>query len=495
MEKRRLVAWLVFVAVVVAGIGGWMVAFQQSPKLGLDLRGGISVTMTPVIEEGTDLDSDVLDETIEVIRTRVDSLGVSEPEISRQGNDVLIQLPGVEDRNRALSIIGRTAKLTFRPVTRIIRPEDPEYRERGPNCGRRLQPNKPVPDDATPVLCGTEEMKDNVTPPIGPDQPPPKFELGPAELTGRAIRDALAEPEQTSQGGVSNNWVVSLRLTRNGSNRFETVTGDLACQRDQGTPGEGRLAVVLDDVVENAPTMSPDIACDVGIAGGEATITVGGDRESAQDLALVLRTGSLPITLEPSTVVTVSPTLGADSLRAGLIAGAIGLALVAIYLIVFYRWLGLVGVAALLVFGAVTLGLITAMGLAFGFTLTLAGIAGVIVSIGIAADSSILYFERIRDEVAAGKTVRSSVVRAWKPSLRTNLTANTVTFLAAIVLYFLAVGSVRGFAFTLGIATITDLLILFVFTKSAVILLGQGGRLSARSLRAAPDVPTPEVAR
>ncbi|MDP9022572.1 MAG: protein translocase subunit SecD [Actinomycetota bacterium] len=487
MNTRGLIGSLIATAVVVAVILAWVLAFGARPRLGLDLRGGISVILTPIAIEGADVPDDVLDQTIEILRSRVDSLGVAEPEIARQGSDIVVQLPGIEDRERALEIIGKTAKLTFRPVQEVFAPGTPQYEAEGPDCtSDDPRPDGPVPDDAEIVVCGESPPDNPETAADEATQPPLKYRLGPAALTGEGVADALATVEQTGQGGFTNTWIVQLDLTSDGARKFAEITGELACIRDQAGPGAGRLAIVLDDVVRSDPEMNPSVQCGVGITGGGAIITVGGGEQDARDLALVLRTGALPITLEPSTASTVSPTLGAQSLRAGIIAGLIGLALVAVFVVSFYRWLGAVALTALMVFGVILVGLITLLG-EVGFTLTLAGIAGVIVSIGIAADSSILYFERLRDELDTGKTVRTSVVRAFRPAFRTNLTGNTVTIAAAIILYFLAVGPVRGFAFTLGVATALDLVILLGFTRPAVQLLGRTRLISRSTVRAATE--------
>jgi preprotein translocase subunit SecD len=492
VEKGRRVTSLVVMLALVVGLLVWMIGFGARPNLGLDLRGGISVVLTPEVEEGHELDDEILDETVEIIRSRVDALGVAEPEIARQGDDILVQLPGIEDRERALEVIGQTAALTFRPVLEVMAPGTPEYEEEGPDCATQLRPEDPIEDDAEAVLCGSAddaaagmELSEDDAAAIEPM----KYRVGPAALGGEAIDDAIGVPEQTAAGGVTNTWVTQLQLTGPGGQQFANITGELACQRDQGHPGGGRLAIVLDEVVESAPTMSPDVACGTGITGGTAVITVGGEQQAAQDLALVLRTGALPITLVASTAYNVSPTLGAQSLDAGITAGLIGLALVALWLLAFYRWLGAAAVAELAVFGVMIVGAITLLGEA-GFTLTLAGIAGIIVSIGIAADSSILYRERIQDELDAGKSIRSAVVRAFGPAFRTNLTGNTVTLTAALVLYVLAVGPVRGFAFTLGLSTLLDLFILYFFTRPLVQLMGNTKLLMGRQrARRTPDVP------
>jgi preprotein translocase subunit SecD len=494
VSKGRLLTSMLTMLVIVASLLVWMIGFGARPNLGLDLQGGISIILEPVVEEGFELDDEVFDQTIEIMRSRVDALGVTEPEIARQGDNILVQLPGIADRERAIEVIGQTAHLTFRPVLEMIPPGDPEYDEVGPeDCLTDPFPEEPVGDSDEVVLCGEVDDIDAPADEFGV-MAPPKYRVGPAQLTGAGIDDALAVTESTAAGGVTNIWVTQLQLTRQGGRDFAAITADLACERDQGLPSQGRLAIVLDDVVRSAPTMSPDVRCGTGITGGTAIITVGGDRNAAQDLALVLRTGALPMTLEVATAQTVSATIGAASLRAGITAGLIGLALVGVWLIAFYRWLGAVAVAELMVFGVLVVGMITLLG-EVGFTLTLAGIAGVIVSIGIAADSSIIYRERIVDELEVGKSIRSAVVKAFAPAWRTNLTGNTVTLAAAGVLYALAVGPVRGFAFTLGLATLLDLIILYFFTRPAIQLMGNTRLLMKKPRSGSPPSGPPRSRR
>lgn len=474
MNRNPLLVSLLAALVVVGALAA-SVAAGATPELGLDLRGGISAIYSPVLNEDAELTDDeldvVLDETISIVRQRVDALGVAEPEISRQGNDILVQLPGLDDAARAQEIIGTTAKLSFRRVLAEFGPGDERYDD-SPPCGEAISE---LAEDEAVVACDNE--------PLGLDEDGEplflKYELGPTELGGDGVEEAFA-----TIGGVA--WEVSLRLDDEAGDAFQQVTSDLACLRDSGQLA--RFAIVLDGQVRTAPGVNPSVACGAGIAGGQASITVGGGAQEdqgqaeAQDLALVLRTGALPITLEPSTFQTVSPTLGSASLDAGLLAGAIGLGLVALYLLFFYRTLGAVAISALLVFGVLITGLLGLLG-RVGFTLTLAGIAGIVVSIGITADSSILYFERIRDEVRLGKTVRTAVQKAFASAFRTNLAGNTVTLTAAVILYFLAVGSVRGFALTLGLATILDIAILWGFTRPVVLLLSTTRLLPRSSLR------------
>jgi preprotein translocase subunit SecD len=485
VNRRNHIVTLVAV-VLLLGLAGAYLATGARPRLGLDLRGGISAVYTPVLAEGQERPEDfddVLDETINVIRSRVDALGVAEPEISRQGDDVLVQLPGVDDADRAREIIGTTAKLTFRRVEAIVAPGEEGYDETPPCDGVQ----EDLADDESGLVCAAPIDVAELTGEDTEEAPDaallPKYRVGPAELTGDQVTEAFAT---LGEGG---GWAVSLELDDAGGEAFQQVTADLACERDQGQGG--LFAIVLDNYVESAPGVNQSVPCGVGIAGGQASISVGSagtaqdsGQAEAQDLALVLKTGALPITLEPSTFETVSPTLGAESLRSGLLAAALGLLLVSIYLVFFYRWLGLVAIGALTIFGVVSFTIVSLLGAA-GFTLTLAGIAGLVVSIGITADSSIIFYERLRDEVGLGKTVRTGAKRAFESAFRTNLAGNTVTLAAAIILYFLAVGPVRGFALTLGISTVLDIIILATYSRAAVGLLSNTRLLTRGSVRAA----------
>jgi preprotein translocase subunit SecD len=481
VDKRRSITTLV-VLLVLVGTSVTALALGARPNLGLDLQGGISAIYTPQLPEGEPEPEDyeeVLDETIEVIRARVDSLGVAEPDITRQGTDVLVQLPGVADADRLREIIGTTAQLEFRPVEAVLQPGDEGYDE-GPDCLAPIDERGQLAAGEAGIVCGDLETE-GVPDPETDELLPPKYQVGATALTGDSIDNAA--PQIGSTGGYS----VGLDLDRSGAEAFAEVTSELACQRDQGELG--LLAIVLDGTVESAPTMAEGVACGVGLNEGSAEITVGatapdqGEQE-AQDLSLVLRAGALPISLEPATFETVSATLGTDSLRSGVLAGAIGLLLVGIWLVYFYRVLGVVALLSLTVFGVLTAGVIAALGEFAGYALTLAGVAGIIVAIGITADSSILYFERIREEVNLGKTVRTAVSKAFPSAFRTNFTGNTVTLAAAIILYLLAVGPVRGFALMLGVATLLDLVILALFTRPVVELLSTTKLVTRTTLRA-----------
>lgn len=432
--------------------------------LGLDLQGGLSVVMSP--KEGTQFDHAGLTKAMGIIRQRVDALGVAEPDITLQGNNIVIQLPGLKDVADALRLIGTTAKLSFRPVLSAVPATDTTV-----NCA---DPNTYQRDDAkaeTITVCVREKTAQGV------DTDPAtwsKLMLGKQALQGSDVTSASATlPGAT---GTVAGWQVDLNLTGQGSKLFQDITGKLACNR--GKAPTDQLAIVLDSVVESHPQMGDQVTCNVGIAGGKAQISGTFGEKEAKDLALVLRYGALPVELTASTTTTVSPTLGRQALRSGLVAGAVGLGIVFLYVLLFYRGLGLIVWSGLFVHASFTVAAVIVLGQTAGFALTLAGIAGLIVSLGIATDSFIVYFERIKDEVHSGKSVRASVDRAWQSAWHTILAADLVTALAAAVLYFLAVGSVRGFALMLGLATGLDLFVSRLFMHPAVWLLAQTKRFN-----------------
>ncbi len=482
--KGRFRFNLILTMLVAFGGLGAAVFTDTAPKLGLDLEGGTSVILTATSNEG-DISQDVLDQTVEIIRQRIDALGVAEPEVSAAGSDtILVQLPGVEDEARALEIIGGTAQLTFRQVLEIVPRNQPtpspspSESETGDKKGDKGKPEpspEPSPTDApevTPEKDSSVNDKEVVYPDA--DNEDVLYRLAPAGvLTGDIITRAEAVIDQTGR------WAVTLDMSRQGSAAWAKLTSDLACLRDEGEQTQDQVAIVLDGKVETATGMAAPgtsagsgVICGTGITGGQSQIDVG-DEQEAKDLALVLRTGALPLTLEQSSVQKVSPSLGKDSLQAGLTAGAIGLALVMLYVLLYYRALGLVVWAGLAVFTAVMYSLLSYLGKTSGLSLTLAGIAGIIVSIGITTDSYIVAFERLKDEIHTGKTMRTAVDRGMVRAFRTILVADFVTGSAAVILFFLAVGPVKGFALTLGLATIVDVLIAYFFTRSMVVLMAR----------------------
>ncbi|MDQ3916443.1 MAG: protein translocase subunit SecD [Actinomycetota bacterium] len=462
MKTRRHKIMLVAGLVVAFGGLAGVVAAGAEPRLGLDLEGGISVILQATGEEVRD---DVLDETVELIRQRIDALGVAEPEVTRAGEDnVLIQLPGVEDEEQALELIGTTAQLTFRQVEEV-------YQAGGKNAPEITEEkDSSVNDDE--VVYPSADPKDETI-----------YRLKPANgLTGTIVDRAEAVPE-------GNAWSVSIDMNESGSDLWEDFTSDLACLRDEGEQVKSQVAIVLDGVVESAAGMQDPsasgggVVCGEGISGGQTSITVGSERE-AKDLALVLTTGALPITLEQQEVRKVSPTLGRASLKTGLTAGAVGLGLVMIYVLLYYRTLGLVIWLGFAQFTALVYSALAVLGETAGLSLTLAGVAGIIVSIGIAADSFIVAFERLKDEVRSGKSIRAAVQRGSDRAIRTILVADFVTGAAAVILFFLAVGPVRGFALTLGLSTLVDVLLAFFLIRPAMVLLGRTKHLAGAAVGA-----------
>jgi protein-export membrane protein SecD len=455
MKHRRYKTLLIFGLVLAFGGLGAVLVTGAQPRLGLDLEGGLSVILTA---EG-EVTGEVLDKTVEIIRQRIDALGVAEPEVSAAGDrNILIQLPGVEDQDQALELIGTTAQLTFRQVIEQI-PANPQ--------GKKAE----VPEVTEEV--GSEVNEEEV---VYPDAQNPEilYRLEPAALTGDIVTRAEAVPDPTS-----GQWSVSIDMNDEGSKDWAAFTDKLACLRDEGEQVKSQVAIVLDGVVESAagmsdPATSPDggVECGLGITGGQTQIDSDGQAD-ARELALVLRTGALPITLVQSEVRNVSPTLGRDSLNTGLLAGAIGLGLVMIYVLIYYRTLGLVIWLGFIQFTALIYTVLAVLGETVGLSLTLAGIAGIIVSVGIAADSFIVAFERLKDEVHSGKSIRAAVERGSTRAIRTILVADFVTGSAAVILFFLAVGPVRGFALTLGLATAVDVLLAFVLIRPAMVLLGR----------------------
>ncbi|HZA19695.1 MAG TPA: protein translocase subunit SecD [Actinomycetota bacterium] len=457
MRSGRPKIYLALSLLVAFGSLAAVLLTDTTPRLGLDLEGGTSVILTA---EGENVREDVLQQTVEIIRRRIDALGVAEPEVAISGTDnILIQLPGVENEQQALELIGTTAQLTFRQVERMIPPRVNE--RRAPEVTEETGPEV---NDRTVVFPSGQQGEDGVL-----------YEMRPATLTGEVVDQAEAVSEPTT-----GQWSVSINMNDRGSEQWASFTSRLACLRDEGEQVRSQVAIVLDGVVESAAGMrspaeaggSEGVECGTGITGGDTQIDVGNQAE-AKDLALVLRTGALPLTLEQSEVSKVSPTLGRDSLNAGLTAGIIGLALVMAYMILYYRALGLVVWVGLAVFTSVLYTIMALLGESAGLSLSLAGVAGFIVSIGVTADSYIVAFERLKDEAHSGKTLRAAVAQGMTRSFRTILVADFVTGAAAIILFLLAVGPVRGFALTLGLATVADVLIAYYFTRPAVTLLAR----------------------
>jgi protein-export membrane protein SecD len=463
MNKRKYKINLFLSLLIAFGGLAAVILTDTKPKLGLDLEGGLSIILAA---EGEGVDEPgVLDQTVEVIRQRIDALGVAEPEVTVAGTEnILVQLPGLEDEEAARELIGTTAQLTFREVLKEYpaTETDKDAPEQTEETGSEVEDEKVV----YPLEGGGGTL----------------LELGPARLTG----DVVTQAEAVVDTQTGSSWSVSLEMNDEGADEWEQFTGEQACERDEGK--DDRIAIVLDDQVVSAPGMSTGggggggqgVLCDEGIAGGESSIDTGGENE-AKDLALVLRYGALPVELSEQEVQKVSPTLGEDSLQAGVTAGIIGLGLLLIYMLLYYRALGFVAWLGLAVFTAILYTTMCILGATAGLSLSLAGVAGVIVSVGVTADSYIVAFERLKDEVRAGKSVRAAVERGMSRAFRTILVADFVTGAAAIILFLIAVGPVRGFALTLGLATIIDVLVAYFFTRSAVHVLAGTRAVASRN--------------
>lgn len=539
---------LTILGLILASLLAWAFwpGLSHSPRLGLDLRGGTQVILSPVSTNGVPITDDQLNQSVEIIRQRVDGFGVAESEVTTQGSGdnatIIVSIPGTTNK-AILDSLSTTAKLDFRPVlaedygspqplptatpsasgsaSPLTKPSpvassnvsiapnatatataSPQVSSNGAAVTGGLRPAadsaSPTPSPSASAVTTTAPTAAGVTsndglPPIqsakndaalqaaftnldcsktgatkGGAADPAKFLvtcstdgqlkylLEPAAVQGTEISNAQAG---IAQGGVG--WEVNLTFTSAGAQQFAATTTKLSKQQ----PPQNQFAITLDGLVQSAPRVNEPIL------GGSAVITGNFTPDEAKALANVLKYGSLPVTLVPSSVEQISPTLGEDQLRAGILAGLLGLLLVFVYLVIYYRALGLVAVASLLVAAAITYALFVILGRQLGFTLSLAGVAGAIVAIGITADSFIVYFERIRDEIREGRSLRAAGDAGWIRARKTILAADFVSLLAAVVLYFMSVGSVRGFAFTLGLTTLVDILVAFMFTRPLVSLL------------------------
>lgn len=461
------------VGVLVAGL---------SPQLGLDLQGGLSVVLQP---EHT-VSQSSLDQTINIIRNRVDALGVAEPQIGQQGQNIVVQLPGVKHPQQALALIGQTAQLEFRPVLCVAPPYSPP-KGKAPTPG--LPPACNAPTSSSSSQAGVDSALASVpnTPQAlnkphntvllpeynSSNQVVARYEMGPAQANGTIIKTSNASVDNTGQ------WLVQFNTTSAGSAKWDQIAKQNFHKQ---------LAIVLDNEVKSAPSIQPNQQSFTSF-GGQGQITGGFTQQSAHDLALVLNYGALPVQLKQQTAQTVSPTLGKSSLQAGLAAGIAGLVLVLLYIVFYYRGLGVVAFFGLGLTAALLWAIVCILGKTNNLALDLSGVTGVIVSIGITVDSYIVYFERLKDEVRAGRSIRTSVDRGFKRAFRTVLAADAVSFIAALLLYLLSIGPVRGFAFFLGLSTLLDVVMTYFFTGPLVILLGRNRLFTeARWLGVAPGL-------
>jgi len=474
MRRNGLVS-LIFIVVLAVGGIGWTFAADNEPLLGLDLQGGVSVVLEPT----EDVDDDAISQAISIIRQRVDGIGVAEPEITRQDDAIVVQLPGIADRDQALELVGQTAELRFRPVLQLLpagldgleTPTETEGEE--PPEGLDELELTPAEDDVVEEPVTLAQYDDDDTE-IG------RYRLGPAEATGEILSGASAQLQGVGQ------WAVAVEVRGDSIDEFNAIAAE--CFNGAPTCPTRQLAIVLDGRVVSAPSINAP-------AFNADEISISGDfsEGEAKDLALVLRYGSLPVELEAQQTQSISASIGQDALDAGVTAGLIGLGLVTIYMLVYYRLLGLVAMLSLTVSAALLWTMIAWLGTNQGLALTLAGVTGIILSIGVAVDSNVVFYEHLKEEVAGGRSLRAAVDGSFATAFSTIVKADVASLIGAAILYWLTVGPVRGFALFLGLSTLLDLVASYFFMRPLTVLLVKSKRLQHR-----PRVfgmPTPTVDR
>jgi preprotein translocase subunit SecD len=536
-RKRRpkgVTALVVIIAFAVVGML-YTVVSGHRPLLGLDLQGGVSVVLKP---RDADVPSGNLEQAKRIIDQRINALGVAESEVTIQGNTILVQIPGVKDKDRALKLVGETAELQFRPVLQVYPPptdtdestdttgadgstdtttaDDPTATTVAPDAstattatdststseqslglvegesalGAQTDPNAttttvdpnattttvdpnatttttaPAVDTSTPALTpedvlNSEEAKSQevVVPQVDrkTGEITAVYQLGPVVVSGTAVESASAGLNQNGQ------WEVR-PIFRDGADGIDTFNAAASqCNPPSSTCPTGQLAVVLDNKVLTAPSIN-----EASFQRDSITISGSFDESSAKDVATALNYGALPVVLEPQTSEIVSATLGRDALHAGLVAGAVGFVLVGAYMIFFYRLLGLLAMFKLFIEGAILWSLLCYLGANVGLALTLAGITGIIVSIGVSLDSNVVYYEHLKEDVRAGRSIRAAVDKSFASAWSTILAADSASIIGAFLLYFLTVGAVRGFAFYLGLSTVLDLITSYCYMRPVV---------------------------
>ncbi|CAM5597829.1 protein translocase subunit SecD [Streptomyces pilosus] len=531
---------LILIAIV-ALTGGMFASGHTTPRLGIDLAGGTSITLAAVPEAGQEsaINKTNMDTAVSIMERRVNGLGVSEAEVQTQGTrNIIVNIPKGTNSKQAREQVGTTAKLYFRPVVATelaaggAAPTPSATGDGSEQDSGKDEATEKATDGASPSASGspsasattqgravTDALKADETPSASPSgkagdtaEPAPsatggpsgddsklqaqyaaldctkesvrakagdgakatdstvacgqnsqgqwqKYILGPAAVDGTDVDEADAVLNTQTGAG----WTVTMKFSDAGSKKFADITGRLAQQQSP----QNQFAIVLDNEVVSDPYVSQ------ALTGGNAEISGNFNQQSAQELANMLSYGALPLTFREDSVTTVTAALGGEQLEAGLIAGAIGLALVVLYLLVYYRGLSFIAIASLLISAALTYVIMSLLGPTIGFALNLPAVCGAIVAIGITADSFIVFFERVRDEIREGRTLRPSVERAWPRARRTILVSDFVSFLAAAVLFVVTVGKVQGFAFTLGLTTVLDVVVVFFFTKPLLTLMAR----------------------
>ncbi|WP_407703681.1 protein translocase subunit SecD [Streptomyces triticagri] len=406
-------------------------------RLGLDLRGGTQIVLETRDTPEAEADGEATDRTLEVLRRRVDALGVTEPTLARSGdNRIIVELPGVQDPREAGEVLGKTARLTFHPVLGTA--------ER---------------DEVTPGGAGKDDSRQNDGPKDGlvlPDENKQPLRLGPSGLDGRHVESSEARID--AEGGAG--WFVSVDLRGPGGDRWAELTGKAACA--PGGDPTRRVAIVLDDEVISSPQVDGSVRCGAGITGGSTRITGSFSQQEAQDLALLINGGALPVPVETVEQRTVGPTLGAAAIESSAQAAVIGIVLTSLFIGVIYRLLGGLAAIALACYGVVSYAALAAL----GATLTLPGLAGFVLAIGMAVDANVLVFERAREEFTGGRaSLRSALAKGFRNAFSAIADSNITTLIAAGLLFFLASGPVRGFGVTLGIGVIASMFSALVITR------------------------------
>ncbi|KPI30146.1 protein translocase subunit SecD [Streptomyces sp. NPDC054950] len=530
---------LALILIAIVGLtAGMFASGHTTPRLGIDLAGGTSITLEAKSDQGSAINKANMDTAVEIMNRRVNGLGVSEAEVQTQGSrNIIVNIPKGTNSEKAREQVGTTAKLYFRPVlaqeatgsaaaSPSASPSGSSSASPSPSASASgtgekatsssspsasaTSQGRAVTDalkaDSTPSAsasakasssaspsasassgaavtaddaalqakyaaldCSKESVRAKTGEKVKPEDTTVacgeidkvwyKYLLGPAAVDGTEVDKAQAVYDTQTAAG----WQVTMDFNKSGAKKFATITGQLA----QNTQPQNEFGIVLDGNVVSSPYVSSSIT------GGQAQISGSFTQEEAQDLANMLSYGALPLSFQEQSVTTVTAALGGDQLHAGLLAGAIGLLLVVIYLVAYYRGLALIALASLLVSAALTYVLMALLGPAIGFALNLPAVCGAIVAIGITADSFIVYFERVRDEIREGRTLRPAVERAWPRARRTILVSDFVSFLAAAVLFIVTVGKVQGFAFTLGLTTVLDVVVVFFFTKPLMTLIAR----------------------
>lgn len=478
----RSLTWLMVLIFGVVGIIGLGISFGEKkatfvPNLALDLSGGTQIILTPIVEEGKPVLVEQLDQAVSIIRQRVDSTGVSEAQINTSGNNIVVSIPGIPDAN-TLALIKSSAKLEFRVVLAASAGSKTEIGTDGSKPIKTSSAKPSNPSDLNQITPALQKEYENLDcskkfrepgqidvadkPLVTCDRSlGEKYILGPVEITGIDLAGADAGTVTGANGVATNEWAVNLNFNTAGGDKFAKITGRLFPL----TEPQNRFAVTIDGYVITAPTTQ------AVITGGSAQITGSFDQASSKVLADQLKYGSLPISFAVQSQENISATLGSEQLQAGLLAGLIGVILVIIYSIFQYRGLAVITIGSLVVAAIITYILIALLTWRADYRLSLSGIAGLIMGIGITADSFIVYYERVKDELREGKPLYIAVESGWNRAKRTILVSGAVSLLAAVVLYILTVGNVRGFAFTLGLTTLIDLTVVFLFTYPAFRLI------------------------